>query len=112
MEWLTLGVALLAAVGVFFTFVAVVGVIRLPDLYTRTHAVSKSDTLGAGFSLAAAAVAAGTGVTAAKLVFLLVFLLITNPTAAHALARSGRKTGVRAEIQTTESNNENQGDER
>lgn len=94
MEWITVAVGLLALGGVFFTVVAVVGVLRLPDLYTRTHAVSKSDTLGAGLSLAAAAVAAGAGGTTLKLLAFLGFLLVTNPTAAHALARSGRRSGV------------------
>lgn len=112
MDGVTVIVAALAFAGAFFTVVAVVGVLRLPDLYTRTHAVSKSDTLGAGFSLAAGAVAAGTGVTTLKLLILLVFLLVTNPTAAHALARSGRRSGVAAQINDDESGQPNGGGER
>lgn len=81
-------VVLLVAGGVFFSFVAVVGIIRLPDLYTRAHATSKSDTLGTILSLAGVALVLGSDVAAAKTVFLLLFMLITNPTAAHAITRA------------------------
>ncbi|QCJ47785.1 Na+/H+ antiporter subunit G [Haloprofundus sp. MHR1] len=80
-------VALLAG-SVFFAFVAVVGVLRLPDLYTRAHAASKSDTLGAVLGLAAVAAVYGAGIPTVKAVFLLVFMFVTNPTAAHAIARA------------------------
>ncbi|SDM15782.1 multicomponent Na+:H+ antiporter subunit G [Halogranum gelatinilyticum] len=78
----------LAAGGVFFAFVAAVGVIRLPDLYTRAHAASKSDTLGAVLSLAAVALVFGADIATVKAVFLLLFMFVTNPTAAHAIARA------------------------
>lgn len=81
-------VVALVAGGVFFNFVAMVGIIRLPDLYTRAHATSKSDTLGTILSLAGVALVLGSDVAAAKTVFLLVFMLITNPTAAHAITRA------------------------
>ena len=84
-EWLAV---ILVAGGVFFSLVAVVGIIRLPDLYTRAHATSKSDTLGTILSLAGVALLLGTGATVAKTVFLLLFMLITNPTAAHAISRA------------------------
>ncbi len=80
-------VALLAG-GVFFAFVAAVGVLRLPDLYTRTHAASKSDTLGAVLGLGAVALVFGAELSTVKAVFLLVFMFVTNPTAAHAIARA------------------------
>nr|WP_082230647.1 monovalent cation/H(+) antiporter subunit G [Haloprofundus marisrubri] len=83
-----LGVAALLVGSVFFAFVAAVGVIRLPDLYTRAHAASKSDTLGAVLGLAAVAVVYGAGIPTVKAVFLLVFMFFTNPTAAHAIARA------------------------
>jgi len=84
-EWLAV---ILIAGGVFFSLVAVVGIIRLPDLYARAHATSKSDTLGTILSLAGVALLLGTNVTVAKTVFLLLFMLITNPTAAHAITRA------------------------
>ena len=86
-------VALLAG-GVFFGVVAAVGLIRMPDLYTRAHAASKADTLGAGLSLAAAAAALGSGLPTIKVALLLVFLFLTNPTAAHAISRAAADQGI------------------
>lgn len=85
---LEIAVVALLAGGVFFGLVAAVGIVRLPDLYTRTHAASKTDTLGAGFSLAAVALVLNAQLPTVKTILLLVFLFITNPTAAHAIARA------------------------
>lgn len=84
----------LVAVGAFFGFVAAIGLVRLPDVYTRTHAASKSDTLGAVLSLAGVAVVIDTRLATVKTVFLLVFMFLTNPTAAHAIARAAREQGI------------------
>lgn len=97
-------VVALVAGGVFFSFVAVVGIIRLPDLYTRAHATSKSDTLGTILSLAGVALVLGSDVAAAKTVFLLLFMLITNPTAAHAITRAAYDQDI--EPWTTEEGDE------
>jgi multicomponent Na+:H+ antiporter subunit G len=90
-EWAIVGLALS---GAFFGGVAAIGLVRLPDVYTRTHAASKSDTLGAVLAVAAAALALQSGLSTAKSVFLLVFMFITNPTAAHAIARAAREQGI------------------
>lgn len=82
------------AVGTFFGLVATVGIIRLPDLYSRLHAASKSDTLGSVLSLAGIAVVLGVTTESMKLVFLLVFLFVTSPTAAHAIARAAKEQEV------------------
>lgn len=87
-------VSILALGSVFFTLVAAVGVLRLPDLYTRAHASSKADTLGAGFGLAAVAVAFGPSRAALKVVLLIAFVYLTNPTAAHAISRAAYDQGV------------------
>lgn len=87
-------IVVLLALGVFFTFVSTVGVLRLPDLFSRAHTASQADTLGAGLSLAAVALALGWQDTTAYTVLLLFFVFITNPTAAHAIARSAAETGV------------------
>lgn len=86
--------AVLVIVGTFFGFVATVGIIRLPDLYSRLHAASKSDTLGSVLSLAGIALVLGLRTESLKLVFLLVFLFLTSPTAAHAIARAGKEQDV------------------
>ena len=89
-----IAVAALVAGGVFFTFVAGVGLLRLPDIYTRTHSASKSDTLGAGLALAAVAVTFGPDLPTIKAALLVLFMFITNPTAAHAIARAAADQGI------------------
>ncbi|WP_135302525.1 monovalent cation/H(+) antiporter subunit G [Haloarcula amylovorans] len=90
-EW---GIVGLALVGAFFGGVASLGILRLPDIYTRAHAASKSDTLGAVLTIAAAALALQTDLSTIKAVFLLTFMFITNPTAAHAIARAAQDQGI------------------
>jgi len=84
----------LAVGGAFFAMVAAVGLLRLPDLYTRTHAASKADTLGTILALAAVALALGTDISTVKTVLLLLFMFITNPTAAHAITRAAYDQGI------------------
>ena len=91
LEW---GIVALALVGAFFGGVASIGIVRLPDVYTRAHAASKSDTLGAVLAIAAAALAIQTDLATTKAVFLLVFMFLTNPTAAHAIARAAQDQGI------------------
>ena len=90
----TLAAVSLLVVGLAFTLVAVVGLFRLPDVYTRAHATSKSETLGALLALAAAAVAFGGATTTAKVAVLALFVLVTSPTAAHAIVRSADDQGI------------------
>jgi len=91
---LSAAIVLLVAVGVFFTFVAAVGVLRLPDVYSRSHAVTKADTLGVGCSILAVALYFGTASAVFRSVVLLLFVYYTNPTAAHAITRSAYSRGV------------------
>ena len=91
LEWAIVVVALL---GAFFGGVAAVGIVRLPDIYTRAHAASKSDTLGAVLTIAAVAVALQTDLSTVKAVFLLIFMFLTNPTAAHAIARAAQDQDI------------------
>ena len=87
-------ILLLLAGGVFFTFVSAVGVLRLPDVYTRAHTASQTDTLGAGFVVGAVVLAYGLQTEVIKVLLLLVFIFITNPTAAHAAARAAYEEGI------------------
>lgn len=83
--------------GIFFTLVSAVGVIRLPDVYSRAHTVSQTDTLGVGLALAGvafAAIALGWGSPTVKIILLLFFIFITNPTAAHAIARAASEQDI------------------
>jgi multicomponent Na+:H+ antiporter subunit G len=89
-----IAVVVLAAGGVFFALVAAVGLVRLPDLYTRAHSTSKSETLGAVLALSAVAIAFGPGLSSVKVLLLLVFMFLTNPTAAHAITRAAIEEGI------------------
>jgi multicomponent Na+:H+ antiporter subunit G len=89
-----IAVLLLAAGGVFFAIVAVVGLVRLPDLYTRAHSTSKSETLGAVLVLAAVAIAFESSLSTLKTLLLLLFMFLTNPTAAHAIVRAAAEQDI------------------
>jgi len=92
---LELAVLVLAVGGVFFAVVAAVGLVRLPDIYTRTHAASKSETLGTVLALAAVTLVFDSWLTTVKAALLVAFMFLTNPTAAHAIARAADDQGIR-----------------
>lgn len=83
------------AAGLFFFLVGVVGLLRLPDVYSRMHATTKCDTLGAGLILFALILYAGFSNASVKLFFMILFIWITNPTAAHVIARASYRNKVR-----------------
>lgn len=74
--------------GAAFSLIAAVGVIRLPDLYTRMHAASKAGAVGGGLVLLAVALLCFDASIALRAVMGVVFLLLTTPVAAHLLARA------------------------
>lgn len=85
--------ALLLAGGAF-CLVGALGLLRMPDFFTRMHAASVTDTLGAGLLLAGLALQAGLTLVTVKLVFLGLMILFTSPTATHALAKAALHRGV------------------
>ena len=80
--------------GVFFLIVSCVGILRLPDFYSRTHAVGKSETLGAMLLLFGLAIYQGFSVTSLKILFVVVFILLANPAATHAISRAALGAGL------------------
>lgn len=84
----------LAAFGAFFFLVGTIGLLRLPDFYSRTHASSKCDTIGAGSLLIALAVFSGLDASTWKILALAALVLLSSPTTAHALARAAHRTGL------------------
>lgn len=95
-NWIVTGIAIvMILIGLFFLFVAAVGVLRLPDVFTRSHAVSLTDSLGALFLLVGLAVYEGFSTNAVKILVVLVLLYLLNPVIAHATVRSARRTGLR-----------------
>jgi multicomponent Na+:H+ antiporter subunit G len=85
-------ISLVAALFVFagsaFFAVAGLGVVRLPDVFCRMHAVSKASSLGMGLILFGAALQFGTAAVILKCAFTLVFIFLTTPVAAHLLGRA------------------------
>jgi multicomponent Na+:H+ antiporter subunit G len=87
--------AVLIGLGTFFFFTGTLGLLRMPDVYTRLHVAAKADSLGAGMWLIGLALISGSSVITLKLVVLTLFVWITGPTAAHCMARAAYRAGVR-----------------
>ena len=92
--WLDLIVAACLLAGGFFLFVAGLGILRLPDVLIRMHASTKAGTLGVGLVFAAAALYFRNTSEVAIAALTVVFLLVTAPVAAHAIARAAYRTNV------------------
>lgn len=92
------GVLLL--LGAAFTLLAAIGVVRLPDLYTRMHAASKAGAVGGGLILIAVAVLSQDASVSMRAVIGVVFLLLTTPVSAHLLARASYLSGYKPCSQT------------
>jgi len=89
--------ALLVAGG-FFSIVGTVGLVRLPDFFTRMHGASVTDTLGAGLILLGLVLQAGLTLVAVKLGFLAIFIFFASPAATHALVKAALARGVRPQL--------------
>ena len=74
--------------GAAFLVIGAIGLVRLPDFFTRIHATGVIDTMGAGLALVGLVILAGWTLPAVKLVLILCFMLLTGPTATHALAKA------------------------
>lgn len=74
--------------GLFFFVVGTVGLIRFPDMLTRVHSASKCDTLGAALILLALILYNGLNVVSLKLILIILFIWLTNPTATHLIAKA------------------------
>ncbi len=84
----------LLALGSVMLFIGGIGLMRLPDVFSRMHAAGIIDTLGAGAILAGLMIEAGLTLVTLKLALIVVFILFTSPTATHALARAALHGGV------------------
>jgi multicomponent Na+:H+ antiporter subunit G len=80
--------------GSIFCLIGALGLLRMPDFFTRMHAASVIDTLGAGLLLFGMMLQAGFTLVSVKLVFVGLLLFFTSPTATHALARAARARGL------------------
>ncbi len=89
LQWLFIGS------GSILVLIGGIGLIRLPDFYTRIHAAGITDTMGAWLILIGLMFSAGWTLVTAKLVMLLIFLVMTSPLASHALAKAAFMRGLR-----------------
>jgi multicomponent Na+:H+ antiporter subunit G len=85
---------ILLAAGGIACVIGAVGMLRMPDFYTRIHAASVSDALGAGLILAGLLLQAGWTLVAVKLVAIGLLLFFTSPAATHALAKAALERGL------------------
>lgn len=85
----------LIVVGLFFLIVAAVGMVRFPDVYTRSHAVALTDSLGAFFLLVGLALYQGFTVNLIRILVVLALLYLLNPVISHATVRAALRSGVK-----------------
>jgi multicomponent Na+:H+ antiporter subunit G len=78
-----------------FVFAGGLGALRMPDFYTRLHAASLTDSMGTILIIVGIVLQAGLSLAAVKLLAILVFLLLTSPTAAYALANAAHFSGLK-----------------
>ena len=96
MEWLQdIFSWILLSAGGLFVLIGGIGALRMPNLYTRMHAASVTDTMGAALVLAGVMLQAGLSLATIKLAAILLFLLITSPTSSYALASAALLSGIR-----------------
>jgi len=81
---------ILLILGAFFALTGAVGLFKFPDFFTRVHAASVTDSIATILLFSGLILRTEFDLVAVKLVFVLVFLLLTSPTASHALAKSAR----------------------
>jgi multicomponent Na+:H+ antiporter subunit G len=84
---------ILLVCGAAFSFLAVIGVLRLPDLYTRMHAASKAGAVGGGLVLLSVAFLSQDVAVLLRAFIGIIFLLLTTPVSAHLLARASYFAG-------------------
>lgn len=81
--------------GSFFCLTGAVGLLRFPEFFSRIHAASLTDTLGASMILIGLMFQAGWGLALPKLILILIFSLLAGTTASHAMAKAALKSGLK-----------------
>lgn len=96
----TLAMVLIGA-GSFFLVVAAIGMVRLPDVFSRSHALGLTDSMGATLVLLGLAINQGFTLTATKTLVVLLLLLLINPVISHATLRAALRAGVKPWTRTS-----------
>jgi multicomponent Na+:H+ antiporter subunit G len=87
-----------------FVFAGGIGALRLPNFYTRMHAASLTDTMGTMLILTGIMLQAGWSLATIKLMAILLFLLLTGPTATYALANAALLSGMKPDAEGVDPN--------
>jgi multicomponent Na+:H+ antiporter subunit G len=90
-----MGVGALPGGGMLYHPGAAIGVVRFPDFYSRMHPAGKADTLGQGLVLFGMILYEGLTFVSLKLLLIIVFIFIANPTATHAIAKAAYIAGIK-----------------
>ncbi len=85
--------------GSLFCIVGGIGLLRLPDFFTRMHGAGVTDTLGAGLVLVGLMFHAGLSLVTVKLMMILFIIYLTSPTGTHAVARAAHAAGLKPLLQ-------------
>jgi multicomponent Na+:H+ antiporter subunit G len=85
---------ILLIAGALFCVIGGIGLLRLPDFFSRMHGAGITDTLGAALVLVGLMVQAGLSLLTVKLIMILIILWLTSPTSTHAIAKAARMSGL------------------
>ena len=99
MSWVA--IALILA-GLFFLVVAAIGMLRLPDVFTRSHAVSLTDSMGAFLVLLGLAIYQGFSMNFLKILLVLALIYTLNPVISHATIRAALRSGLKPWVRDQE----------
>ena len=91
MTWIAVALILL---GLFFLVVGSIGMLRLPDVFARAHALSLTDSLGAFLVLSGLAFYQGVSMNLLKILVVLALIYMLNPVIAHATIRAALRAGL------------------
>jgi multicomponent Na+:H+ antiporter subunit G len=91
-DWISAG---LIVIGLGFFAAGTAGLLRLPDLFTRLHALTKADNLGLGFVVAGLAIYGGSWVTAIKLILIWWLVMFSSAVASHLIAQAALRKGLK-----------------
>ncbi len=99
LHFLQYGIAVACiSAGLLFVLGGTLGVLRLPDFFTRIHAAGMTDTLGAELILLGLIIQEGFTQLSLKFLFVSMFLLLTSPTATHAVANAAYQAGLKPRL--------------
>jgi monovalent cation/proton antiporter MnhG/PhaG subunit len=86
---------ILISLGFFLNAVSAIGVLRMPTFYTRQHVAGMIDSLGLPLTLLGFAIYHGFSLTSVKILFIIVFVMVTNPVSTHLLCKAAYYAGLR-----------------